>query len=100
MTAIFILSPGGYLLLAEIAAALALGAAIGAAHYLLLWRSVELLVSGGSAWRAAALHIARFLMTGAALYFVARFGALPLAAALLGIMSARIVIGRRIGDVA
>ncbi len=100
MTTSFVVSSGGYVLLAEIAVALGLGAAIGAGHYLLLWRTVDLLVSGGSAWRAAALHIMRFLMTGAGLYFVARFGALPLAAALLGVMSARIVIGRRIGDVA
>jgi hypothetical protein len=73
------------------------GVAIGAAHYFLLWRNVERLTSDGSVSQALAPHLGRFLVTGAALYFVARLGALPLAAALLGIIGARIVIGRRIG---
>jgi len=84
-------------LIAELLIGLAAGIAIGAAHYFLLWRNVERLTSNGSISHALALHLGRFLVTGAALYFVAHLGALPLAAALLGIIAARIIIGRRIG---
>ncbi len=94
---IFILPSNTPLLIAELAVALAIGAGIGAAHYFLLWRNVEMLVSGRSLRRAMALQIARLLATGAALYLVAEFGALPLGAALLGIVIARIIVVRRIG---
>ncbi len=85
------------LLIAEVFIALAVGAGIGTAHYFFLWRNVETLVSGGSVARALLLHLGRFLVTGAALYLVAHFGALPLSAALLGIIAARHMMVRRFG---
>lgn len=84
-------------LVAELSIALAVGAGIGAAHYFLLWRNVQILLSGGSMGRALLLHLGRFLATGAALFVIVRGGALPLGVAALGIMSSRIVMGRRIG---
>lgn len=89
--------PNTPLLIAELSIALALGAGIGAANYFLLWRNVQMLVSGGSMGRVLFLHMGRFLATGAALYGVARCGALPLAVAALGIMGARIIMSRQIG---
>ena len=85
------------LLIAELSIALAVGAGIGAVHYFLLWRNVQMLVSGGSMGRVLLLHMGRFLATGAALYVIARCGALPLGVAALGILGARIVMGRQIG---
>ena len=94
---IFILPSDMVLLSIEVLIALAIGAGIGAAHYFFLWRNVEMLVSGGSFTRALLLHLGRFLATSAALYLMARFGALPLSAALLGIIGARRMMVRRIG---
>ena len=85
------------LLIVEIMSGIAIGAGIGATHYYLLWRNVEMLVSSQSLKRAMALQIIRLFLTGAALYLIARFGALPLVAAALGLVGARVVVVRRIG---
>lgn len=85
------------LLILEVVAGFAVGAGIGATHYYLLWRNVEMLMSSQSLKRAMALQIIRLFLTGAAFYLIARFGALPLVAAALGLVGARMLVVRRIG---
>ncbi|WP_157962037.1 ATP synthase subunit I [Acuticoccus kandeliae] len=74
---------------ATMLAAFAVGALAGAAHFLLLRKSVALLAAGRVALPAALMPL-RFVVLGALLYAVARHGgAAPLLAAGAGILLGR-----------
>ena len=80
-----------------ISSALAVGALTGAAHSLMLWRSVQVFVQGGSVLHAVFSHLLRVLMAAAGLLLICRNGPLPLSAALLAFLAVRTLAVRRIG---
>jgi F1F0 ATPase subunit 2 len=69
-------------------AALAAGAAVGAGHFATLGPNSRLFGAGRTA-RAFGLQAARMAATSAALFALARLGALPLVAGLAGFLAAR-----------
>lgn len=72
---------------------LVLGFAVGSLHFRLLRQTAHAVTEGRVA--APIIHaVARFAVTGAALYFASRLGALPLLSAALGLIAARFVILR------
>jgi hypothetical protein len=87
---------GALALLAAGAAWLAAGAVVGTFHFLTLRTSAWMLVTGSSLGAALALHLIRFAITGGALFLIARHGALPLLAATLGILGARMAVVRAV----
>lgn len=72
-----------------ILAALAVGFAGGLAHFALLARNAALYLRPRGLWPAIGLQLARLALTGALLVGAARFGAMPLLAAALGLFLAR-----------
>jgi hypothetical protein len=99
-SAMSVLSNSQILLIAtEIIVALVAGTGIGFAHFGLLRRNVDLIVVDGSVGRAIALHLARFAVTGVALYCAALFGALPLVAVMIGLLAGRQIAMRPNGGV-
>jgi F1F0 ATPase subunit 2 len=79
----------------ESGACLAIGGLVGAFHFLTLRRSVRMLATGSSLSAGLVLHLIRFPIIAGALVFIARYGALPLLAAMLGIRAARTAALRR-----
>ena len=74
---------------------LALGAAAGACHFVLLRRNVDILAAGGSPLAALGLLAARVALSLAALWLAARAGWPALLACAAGLLAARqAVIGR------
>lgn len=69
------------------------GLALGGVHFLTLARVVRLLVSGPAAL-GLGLQVLRFAVLGGALYWIAQLGAMPLLAALGGVLAARVVVLR------
>jgi F1F0 ATPase subunit 2 len=82
------------MMFAALVAALAAGAALGAAHFGSLWWSVVLLRDGRTVAGIAAQAL-RFVALAAALALIARQGAAPLLAAALGVLAARGLLLRR-----
>lgn len=80
---------GTFLDVGHIAAGLVIGVCVGIVHFRLLKRYADACVTGGSLTEAMSLLIARVGATSFALYFVAHLGALPLIAALIGILAAQ-----------
>lgn len=80
------------------ASSLALGAALGAAHFLLLLRSVRLHASQAPAVRVAPLYLIRIGVAVSAFWLIAQEGALPLLLALLGFLAARVAVQLRAGS--
>jgi len=77
------------------AAWIAVGAFIGAFHFLTLRWNVRMLTIGQSFRSALAAQLARFAVAAGALAVVARYsGALPLLAATAGILAARTAVLR------
>jgi F1F0 ATPase subunit 2 len=83
--------------LIAIAVSFAAGLLAGAFHYLTLWWNVRLFTAGGSALKAVAIQLARLALIATVLIVVTRFGALPLLAAMLGLLASRAVALRRVG---
>lgn len=83
---------------AAIMTAFGIGLCVGLAHFGLLRQIASLFVAGGSVLRLIVLNGLRFIATGGLLYLTAHVGALPLCAALLGILAARGLVMRGIGD--
>ncbi len=79
-------------LVAGSAAWLAAGGLVGAFHFLTLRRSARALAAGASLPRAFALHLGRFAITAGALTVIARYGAVPALAALLGLLASRAAV--------
>lgn len=90
--------PPGTLLVAEMIAAFLAGTGVGLAHFALLRKNIDILLTSSAMARAGAVHAARFVGTSVALYFTARFGALPLLAAAAGVLPARWLVLRRMGN--
>jgi F1F0 ATPase subunit 2 len=80
-----------------ISAALAVGVLTGAVHSLMLWRSVQIFVQGGSVFHAVLSHLLRFFMAAAGLLLICHNGPLPLCAALLAFLAVRTFAVRRMG---
>ncbi len=74
-----------------IAAAFALGAALGAAHFLSLWGSVALMRQGRT-WLGVALQGLRFALLAAALVLLAKAGAQLFLAAAAGVVIVRLAL--------
>ena len=85
---------GTIAMLAGIVGWLAAGVLIGSFHFLTLRRSAGMLAAGSSLPRALALHLFRFVVTAGALTAAARHGAMPLLAATLGLLGARMAVVR------
>lgn len=73
---------------------LAAGAALGAAYFVLLLRTVRLHASQAAAIRIVPLYFMRLAAAVSAFWIIAQQGALPLLLALLGFLIARFVIQR------
>jgi hypothetical protein len=74
--------------------AFALGATLGAAHFLSLWGSVALLRDGRAGF-GVALQGLRFALLALALILIARHGAHVFLAAAAGVILARLLLMRR-----
>jgi hypothetical protein len=94
MTAFFATGHEALALFLESGAWLALGGVIGTLHFLTLRTSARLLAAGPSLAAGLALHLIRFPVTAGALILIVRHGALPLIAAMLGILAARTAVLR------
>ncbi len=94
MTQLFATGHDVFALFLKSSAWLAMGGLVGAFHFLTLRRSVRMLAMGSSLSAGLALHLIRFPIIAGALVFVARYGAPPLLAAMLGILAARAAVLR------
>jgi F1F0 ATPase subunit 2 len=92
MTPLFTKGDDALALVAGSAAWLAAGGLVGAFHFLTLHRSVRMLAAGASLLLALALHLVRFAITVGALTVIARHGALPLLASMLGLLASRATV--------
>jgi F1F0 ATPase subunit 2 len=79
---------------AALVAALAAGAALGAAHLGSLWWSVVLMRDGRTGLGVAVQSL-RFVVLAAALVLIARLGAMAFVAAVAGVLAARALLMRR-----
>ena len=79
---------------AALIAALAAGAALGAARFGSLWWSVVLIRDGRTAL-GVAIQSLRFAALGAALVFIAKLGPGTFLAAVAGVIAARVLLTRR-----
>jgi len=68
---------------------LALGIALGYAHFRSLRWNLKLYTQHSPTWLSAGTHVLRLLLIAAAFVLVARQGALPLLACLAGLLIAR-----------
>ena len=75
----------------------AAGLAVGVAYFLLLYRTVTLHAAQAGAGSIAPLYLLRFALAGAAFWFIAQQGALPLLLALAGFLGARFAVQRFVG---
>lgn len=80
--------------LPAIALGLIAGVLAGGVFYATLWWNVRAWAEGGSPVRVLVVQLARLAIVAAVLVAVARLGALPLLAALLGIIATRLVATR------
>jgi hypothetical protein len=94
MTPLFAVRHEALALLLESGAWLAMGGLVGTFHFLTLRRSARMLVMGSSLSAGLVLHLIRFPITAIALIVIAPYGALPLLAAMLGILAARTALLR------
>lgn len=74
-----------------------LGLALGLAHFHGLRRDTRAYLARGVRLGAVAAHAARLLATVVALVLIARSGAIPLLAALLGFLAARFLAVAQVG---
>lgn len=74
-----------------------IGALLGGAHFAGLRWNARRFLAGGMPWRALLLQLARMGITATALLACARIGALPLLAALAGLLLARRIALRKVG---
>jgi len=83
---------------AELALGLTVGLLLGFIHFGSLWWTVQLF-AGGNAARALAAQLLRFALLGAALFALAKLGAVALLASALGLLLARALLLRRFGRI-
>ncbi len=81
----------------EIALYLLAGAALGGIYFFLLLRTVRLYTAEAKAALVVPLYLLRLAAAGAAFWFIAQQGALPLLLALAGFLLARIAVQRWVG---
>jgi hypothetical protein len=94
MTPLFAIGNEALALFLDSAAWLAIGALVGAFHFLTLRRSAWMVATGSSLCAGLVLHLIRFPIIAGVLVFIARYGALPLLAAMLGLLAARAAVLR------
>jgi hypothetical protein len=94
MTLLFATRNEALTLLLESGACLAMGGLVGTFHFLTLRRSVRMLATGSALSAGLVLHMIRFPIIAGALIVIARYGALPLLAATIGILAARAAVLR------
>jgi F1F0 ATPase subunit 2 len=82
---------------AEIALYLLAGAALGGAYFFLLLRMVQACTAGAKMNLVVPLYLLRLAAAGAAFWFIAQQGAVPLLLALAGFVLARIAVQRWVG---
>jgi F1F0 ATPase subunit 2 len=81
------------MLVANASAWLAIGALLGAFHYLTLRRNAQMLVTGSSVLKLVTLQLIRFAVMAGVLVIVTRdYGALPLLVAMLGVLVSRTAV--------
>jgi hypothetical protein len=68
------------------------GGLLGAFHFLSLRGSARMLATSSALSAALTLHLVRFAITAGALIVIARYGALPLLAATLGLVAVRTAV--------
>jgi hypothetical protein len=81
----------------EVLAFAGIGALVGGLHFTTLRWNTRLFLTAGNAWRAVAMQLARMAVTASALFACALAGAIPLTAALAGMLLARRVVSRKGG---
>jgi hypothetical protein len=83
------------MLVANASAWLAIGALLGAFHYLTLRRNAQMLATGSSLLKAVTLQLIRFTVMACVLVIVTRrYGAMPLLATALGVLISRTAVVR------
>jgi F1-F0 ATPase (N-ATPase) AtpR subunit len=92
MTQLFATGHEAFALVTGSGAWLATGGLVGVFHFLTLQRSTRMLASGSSLLPGLALHLVRFAITACALGLISAHGALPLLAAMLGILASRTAV--------
>ena len=84
-----------FMLVLDASAWLAIGALIGAFHYLTLRRNAQMLVTGSSVLKPVTLQLIRFAVTAGALGIITwHYGALPLFVTALGALASRTAVLR------
>ena len=84
--------------LPDLATYLAMGVALGAIYFLLLFRAVRLHASQAAATRIVPLYVLRFAVAISAFWVIAQQGAAPLLLGLLGFLIARLAGQRWVGS--
>ena len=80
---------------ANASACLAVGALLGAFHYLTLRRNAQMLVTGSSVLKVVTLQLIRFAVMACVLVIVTRhYGAIPLLLIVLGVLVSRMAVLR------
>jgi F1F0 ATPase subunit 2 len=86
-------------MLLSLAAHLAAGVMLGLVYFRSLWWNARRFAVGGHVATTIAVMIGRFVILGAVLTLASLEGALPLLLMALGILIARSVVVRRIGEI-
>jgi F1F0 ATPase subunit 2 len=84
----------------SLAAHLVAGIAVGVIYFRSLWWNARRFTTGGHVATTIAVMIGRFVILGVVLTLASLEGALPLLLMALGVLIARSVVVRRIGEIA
>ena len=88
------------MLVPNASACLAIGALLGAFHYLTLRRNAQMLVTESSMLKVATLQLIRFAVMACVLVIVTRhYGAMPLLVTALGVLVSRTAVLRLGADI-
>ena len=80
----------------EVARYLLAGAALGAAYFLMLLKTVRAYTAQARVVSVIPFYLLRIAAAGAAFWFIAQQGALPLLLALFGFLLARVAVQHRV----
>ena len=99
MTSLSFISPPVWGTCLSLAAYLAAGIAVGVIYFRSLWWNARRFTSGSHVATTIAVMIGRFVILGVVLTLASLEGALPLLLMALGVVVARSLVMRRIGEI-
>jgi F1F0 ATPase subunit 2 len=99
MTSLSFMSLSAWGTCLSLAAHLAAGIVVGVIYFRSLWWNARRFTMGGRVATTIAVMIGRFVILGAVLTLASLEGALPLLLMALGVLIARSVVVRRIGEI-